>query len=140
MKTKLSLAAFLSLITTCSLCLNAHAVETEATVKGEKKVVVERRHRVVKNEVFHVAPDAKIHVGDNKNATLADLKTGTVIHVAYTEENGVRTANRIADAVPKTGDKHVANSEPAHKGEKHLHGVLESVDSAANTLVVRARR
>jgi hypothetical protein len=140
MKTTLSLTSFLLLIAAFSLTLSATAAENEATVRGGKKVVVERNRKAAKNEAFHVAPDAKIHVGENKSASLADLKIGTVIHIAYTEENGVRTAYRIADSVARPGSNGAVTIEPTRKGEKRLHAFLESVNPAANTFVVRARR
>lgn len=115
----------------------------ETTIKGEKEknVVGEHRHKASKkNEHFGVAPDAKIHVGDNKSATLADLKIGTVVHIAFTEEKGVRTAHHISDMAPKPTGTKEGEKPKAHNDEKHLHGVLESVDSGANTITVRAER
>jgi len=138
MKRNLFLAAVVSLAVASILALNARAVENEVTIKGEKKV--ERKHKPAKNEVFHIAPDAKIRAGDNKNATVSDFKPGTVVHIAYTEENGVRTAHRVSDVLPNSADKGVITVEKARKGEKHLHAVLESVDKAANTLTVTTTR
>lgn len=138
MKTNLVLACVLA----ASIGLSYGA--EEATVKGEKvekekKVIVEHRHKR-KNEEFGVAPDAKIHVGDNKNATLADLKTGTVVHIAFTEEKGVRTAHHISDMAPKPTGAKEGEKPKAHNDEKHIHGVLESVNAGANTITIRAER
>lgn len=138
MKTSL----FLACVLVTSVGVNYGA--EEATIKGEKekgeKAIVEHRHRGHRNEEFSVAPDAKIHVGDNKNATLADLKAGTVVHIAFTEEKGARTAHHISDMAPKPTEAKEGEKPKVHNGEKHMHGVLESVNVAASTIRVRAER
>ncbi len=114
-------------------------VAAEPAIKEEKKAAIEHRHKA-KNEVLNVAPDVKIRVGDNKNAALSDLKVGTVVHIAYTEADGVRLAHHIADVLPTAAEvKNGAGPKP-RKGEKHMHAVLESVDSGTKTITVRTER
>jgi Cu/Ag efflux protein CusF len=96
-------------------------------------------------QTFKVAADAKIIVGDNRKATLADLKAGETVNIAYTEENGAMVAHRIRDLElnpEKTPKPEGTNSVPKKPGgnaddtSKHARGIVEKVDVQAGTITI----
>lgn len=96
------------------------------------------------DQTFTVAADAKIVFEGNKGATLADIKTGDHVHLAYTQNNGVNTAVHIRDLGPNPVKKanpseHTPGAKKA--GEKknndlHAHGIVQSVDTTGMTLTI----
>ncbi len=57
------------------------------------------------SKTFKVSEKAKFSTADKKDATLADIKVGDKVKVAYTDESGVLTAHRIGPPdVPKKTD------------------------------------
>ena len=104
-------------------------------------------------QTFSIGTSAKISVAGNKSATLADIKVGDHVRIAYTEANGVLTAIHIKDAGPnpvkhakkaKSAKKHHKSGK--HKGTHlhkstslHAHGIVQSVDTSAMTLTIKEK-
>ena len=90
---------------------------------------------------FTVDATTKIRVGDNKAATLADIKTGDKVHIAYHDNAGTLVADRIGvmgeKKADKPGEKPGNGEHKKHEpkpGELHAGGVVTAV--AATTLTV----
>ncbi len=103
------------------------------------------RTRAYQTETFHVAANAHIAVGDNRKASLADLKVGDRISIGYVQENDVKSARRISDGVPHKSPTPGAtpsqkpNHHPGASSLLHAHGVIRSVDVGANTVTISHR-
>jgi Cu/Ag efflux protein CusF len=56
------------------------------------------------SKTFKIGEKTKFSTADKKDATIADIKVGDKVKVAYTEDNGVAMAHRIGppDAPKKT--------------------------------------
>ena len=95
-------------------------------------------------QTFTVGTGAKISVEGNPNATLADIKVGDHVKIAYTEANGAVTVIHIKDAGPNPV-KHAKTAKSAKKHLKHkntnLHarGIVQSVDAANQTLTITVK-
>jgi hypothetical protein len=97
---------------------------------------------VESNVTFKVAPNAKIHAADNSTITLADLKTGEKVGIAYQETNGVAVAEKIhvigvthpEPAKPKTPNT-PAKVDPL----LHARGVITQVNAADGSLTATVR-
>jgi hypothetical protein len=96
---------------------------------------------------FTVDATTKIRVGDNKQAALADVKTGDKVHITYHDNAGTLVADRVgvqgekkadkpADK-PATGDRKKREPKP---GELHAGGVVTAVDASTLTVDVRPPR
>ena len=57
---------------------------------------------------FTIAKDCKVSTADKKDATVADLKVGDKVTVAYTEEAGTKVAQKIGPPKPHTPKKTAA--------------------------------
>ena len=95
-------------------------------------------------QTFTVAAGATISVEGNKSATLADIKVGDHVKIAYTEANGALTAVHIKDVGPNPV-KHAKKAKSGGKHHKHtstnLHarGIVQSVDAANQTLTITVK-
>ncbi len=95
-------------------------------------------------QTFSVAVGAKISVEGNKSATLADIKVGDHVKIAYTEANGVLTAIHIKDAGPNPV-KHAKKAKSAKQHHKHnstdlhVHGIVQSIDASNQTLTITVK-
>jgi hypothetical protein len=105
--------------------------------------------RPAQTQTFNVAPDAKIVVGDNKKAGLADLKPGDHVAIAHSEDNGALVARRIRDLGPNPekpqrpeGTNSVPQKPPGNPDSnlKHARGMVENVDVPARTLTITTKR
>lgn len=90
---------------------------------------------------FTTDASTKIRVGDNKSATLADIKVGDKVHIAYHDNAGTLVADHIAEMAEKKAEKPAgtpaAGDHKKHEpkpGELHAGGVVTAV--AATTLTV----
>ena len=54
---------------------------------------------------FTIAKDCKVSTAGKKEAAVTDLKVGDKVTVAYTEEGGVKVAQKIKPHVPKPAAK-----------------------------------
>jgi hypothetical protein len=97
------------------------------------------------NEVFQVAAKAKIVVGTDRHASLADVKAGDHVSITYQQQDGVLVAYHISDDVPHK--PRIPGSTPApakpiapHPKKpspySHVRGIVESVDAQAGTLTL----
>jgi hypothetical protein len=134
MKTKTLIIAALSL--TAALSTYAGGKQTAAT----------------NSVTYKVASDAKIVVGENKSATLAEVKPGDHVGLAYSEVNGIKLAHHIRD-LRATPDKSQKPDDKASKpikaeanGEakpettlKHVRGIVESVEPQNATITLTER-
>jgi len=90
---------------------------------------------------FTVDANTKIRVGDNKAATLADIKTADKVHIAYHDNAGTHVADHVAvNGAKKAGkpaEKPTGGENKKHEpkpGELHAQGVV--TDVGATTLTV----
>ncbi|MGA9449727.1 MAG: hypothetical protein WBW41_00120 [Verrucomicrobiia bacterium] len=96
-------------------------------------------------QTFTIAAGAKITAEGNKSATLADIKAGDHVSIAYTQANGVLTATHIRDAGPNPV-KHSKNTNPTSTTKKHVatglhaHGIVQSVDVSNPALTITEKR
>ncbi|SPE52300.1 exported hypothetical protein [Verrucomicrobia bacterium] len=95
----------------------------------------------LQTETFQVATNARIVVGTNRMASLADLKIGDHVSIGYLQENGAQVARRIADGVPhkprNPGSTPPQKTHtPGTQGLLHTHGVIRVVDVQAATLTI----
>jgi Cu/Ag efflux protein CusF len=103
------------------------------------------RTRAYQTETFQVATNAHIAVGDNRKASLEDLKVGDHVSIGYVEENDAKLARRISDGVPHKPPTPGAtpsqkpNHHPAASALLHAHGVIQSVDLDASTVTISHR-
>ena len=93
------------------------------------------------SKTFTVPAAAKIHTVDNAAATLADLKVGDKVGIAYHDNNGTLTADKIhvingpKEGAPK--GSHPKKGEPKPEtAELHAHGLITAVDATAGTLTI----
>ena len=104
-----------------------------------------RRGAVFQNQVFQVASDARIVVGTNRTASLANVRIGDRVGISYAQENGVWVIHRLADGVPHNaphpGTKPAPTQHPRPKAPAlfHAHGVVRGVDLQAGTLLIACR-
>jgi hypothetical protein len=86
---------------------------------------------------FKMAQNVKILAADNSALTLAGLKVGERVGIAYQENNGVAVAQKIRVIVPKKAD---AGKSKVGKGRVkpdvflHARGVITAVNTAEGTL------
>lgn len=92
---------------------------------------------------FTVDANTKIRVGDNKTATLADIKTGDKVHIAYHDNAGTLVADHVAVQGEKKAEKPAEKpADGEHKkqepkpGELHAGGVVTAVDATTITVGV----
>ena len=92
------------------------------------------------SKTFTVAAAAKIHTVDNPAAKLADLKVGDKVGIAYHDNNGTLTADKIhvingpKEVAPK-GARQMGEPKP-ETAELHAHGLITAVDATAGTLTI----
>lgn|SRR6516225_8938205 len=109
-----------------------------------------KRVYTFQTDVFRVASNATIVVGDNHKAALGDIKIGDRVSIGYEKENNVLVAHRISDGVPRkapnsgTSNTSASSSVKTHphtKGETllHIHGVVRAVDISSGTVTVAHR-
>ena len=98
------------------------------------EVVVRMRHihHNATTVTFALAADARIHVGSNTNATLADLAGGQIAHIHYTVENGNWLAHEIAVNPP-----HGHHLLKDVSGELRVHGPVVSFNPSAGLLTIK---
>lgn len=96
------------------------------------------------SKTFTVDANTKIHVGDNKTAKLADIKSGDKVHIAYHDNAGTLVADRIdvkgEKKAEKPAEKPAGGEHKKHEskpGELHAEGVVTAV--AADSLTVEVR-
>jgi len=92
---------------------------------------------------FTVDANTKIRVGDNKAATLADIKTADKVHIAYHDNAGTHVADHVAvNGEKKAGnpaDKPADGEPKKHEpkpGELHAAGVVTAVGATTVTVGV----
>lgn len=90
-----------------------------------------RGHRTA---TFALAGDARVHLGPNPNARLADLKLGEIAHVSYTVENGRWLAHEISI------HPHGSHLRGSIKGERHAHGAILGYNTSAGNITIRYHR
>jgi 3-dehydroquinate synthase class II len=91
------------------------------------------------SKTFKVEASTKIHVGDNKTATLADIKAGDKVGIAYHDDNGTLVADHIKVEGEKKHEKKAEGEHKKHEpkpGELRAHGVVTAVDATAGTVTV----
>ena len=92
------------------------------------------------SKTFTVGADAKIHTVDNPSAKLADLKVGDKVGIAYHDNNGTLTVDKIhvingpKEVAPK--GSHPKGGPKADTAELHVHGLITAVDATAGTLTI----
>jgi hypothetical protein len=84
---------------------------------------------------FLLANDARIQIGKNSNARLADLRRGQIAHVAYTIENGRWLAHEIVVNPPHGA--HAAYKAAGAGSDLHAHGAILGYDSSTGRLTIR---
>jgi hypothetical protein len=130
-------------IVSCAAWSGSIAVAREPAAKivespKAREVVIVRMHRAhhAATESFVLAAGARILVGANTNATLADLTTGEVAHVAYTVENGTWFAHEIVVNPPHA--PHAEKSIPAATpSQLHAHGAIISFNTSNGVLTLK---
>lgn len=93
---------------------------------------------------FTVDATTKIRVGDNKTATLANIKTGDKVHIVYHDNAGTLVADHVAVQGEKKADKPAekpadgkAKKHEPKPGELRAGGVVTAVDATTLTVGVR---
>ena len=92
------------------------------------------------SKTFTVDAKTKIHVGDNKAATIADIKQGDKVHIAYHDNAGTLVADHIGVRGEKKAEKPAGGEHKKHEpkpGELHAEGVVTAVDATTITVDVR---
>ena len=124
-------------------CLPFFAVQAKekpATLpaKDKSEAAQTKDKHVPVSTTFTTDANTKVRVGDNKSATLADIKVGAKVHVTYHSDNGTLIADHIAEVVePKPANPPASGEHKKHEpkpGEMHAGGIVTVV--AANSLTV----
>jgi hypothetical protein len=95
--------------------------------------------------VFQTSSATRIAVGTNNSASLLILSIGDQVSIAYDQENGALVARHISDGVPpKPRNLHATPLfRPHHIATAstyaHIRGIVQSVDTQANTLTIAYR-
>jgi hypothetical protein len=92
------------------------------------------------SKTFKVAADTKINTADKTTASLADLKVGDKVGLAYKEDGGALTLSSLHVMGDTKGDKG-AKKGASHKGDKaedglRARGTVTAIDKAAGTITV----
>ena len=91
------------------------------------------------SKTFKTDASTKIRVGDNKAATLADIKSGDKVGIVYHDDAGTLVADRIGVMGEKKPEKPAGGEHKKHEpkpGELRAHGAVTAVDATASTLTV----
>ena len=89
--------------------------------------------------IFTTDASTKIRVGDNKAATLADIKAGDKVHITYHDNAGTHVADHVAVTGEKKAEKPAGAEPKKHEpkpGELHAGGVVTAVDATTLTVGV----
>lgn len=96
--------------------------------------------------VFQTTATTKVAVNANPSASLADLRTGDHVTIAFDQENGVLVAHHVADNVPpkplNPSVQTVVHHHSHHAAVStfaHVHGIVTGVNAQAGTLAVAYR-
>lgn len=94
------------------------------------------------SKTFKADASTKIRVGDNKAATLVDIKSGDKVSIAYRDAVGTLVADRISVMGEKKPEKPAGGEHKKHEskpGELRAHGTVTAVDATAGTVTVEVR-
>ncbi len=133
----------LPLLVTVAVLLWGPTATDAARVRVHHNPGLHRAEVRQNGEVFQVATDVRVQVPGNKHATLADLKAGERVQVAYLSSGNARVAHRIKVIVPhppKANAEKKQHSETAHTGPQYQHasGILRSIDPARGMIALSA--
>ena len=88
-----------------------HSANGEITALDAKAGTLSIKKHDETVETFMIAKDCKVSTADKKDATVADLKVGDKVTVAYTGEAGAMVAQKIGP--PRTPKAHPKNQDAA---------------------------
>ena len=93
------------------------------------------------SKTFKIGADSKIVLAEDKAGTLADLKVGDKIRIAYHEDGTTLVADKVhlvleaAKGAGKAGKPAGGGGKKAD-GDTHVHGTITAVDATAGTVTV----
>jgi len=95
-------------------------------------------HRVsaAQVETFQVASNAHIAVGSNRSASLASVRVGDHVSIAYDSEKGTLVAHHISDGVPHNNSVSSTHHHAKTSSFAHIHGIVQSVNTKSGTLTI----
>jgi len=101
--------------------------------------------RLETGKTFQVLDNCRILTPNDRQATLADVKVGDIVHIRYRNTNGTLVADRVIvrslDATPPTeSPKHSGKAPPPPKpGNENVRATVIGVNLQARTISIVSR-
>ena len=86
-----------------------------------------------------MASNAHIAVGSNRSASLANVRVGDHVSIAYDSEQGTLVAHHISDGVPHSNSVSSVHHHTKASSVAHIHGIVQSVNAQSGTLTIDYR-
>jgi len=100
------------------------------------QAAIHRRASVAQVATFQVASNARIAVGSNRSASLASVRVGDHVSIAYDLEKGTLVAHHISDGVPYNNSVSTTHHQTKASSFAHIHGIVQSVNTQSGTLTI----